>query len=66
MNDPDASDAIGSVILIVIIIALLFLGGFICYSKGYYKGQVHALTGNVKYELVVNPDSTRTWETIDK
>ena len=30
-------------------------------SKGYKCGQIHALTGRVKYHLVVKPDSTRIW-----
>jgi len=28
----------------------------------YRKGQIDALTGIIKYELVINPDSTRIWE----
>jgi len=28
----------------------------------YRDGQIDALNGIVKYELVVQPDSTRTWE----
>lgn len=33
---------------------------------GYRDGQVAALTGNVAYQLVVHPDSTKTWERIKK
>ena len=29
---------------------------------GYRQGQIDAVTGCVRYELVVHPDSTRTWE----
>ena len=28
----------------------------------YRKGQIDALTGIIKYELVINPDSTRIWK----
>jgi hypothetical protein len=34
------------------------------YMNGYEQGQVDALTGKIKYELVIQPDSTRTWEKI--
>lgn len=33
-------------------------------AKSYKQGQVDALTGKVKYELVVNADSTKTWEEV--
>lgn len=33
-------------------------------KTGYKQGQIHALTGHAKYELVINPDSTKTWEEI--
>jgi uncharacterized membrane protein YdjX (TVP38/TMEM64 family) len=33
---------------------------------GYKRGQIDALIGNIKYELVINPDSTRTWEKINE
>jgi len=29
---------------------------------GYKRGQIDAITGNIKYELVVHPDKTTTWE----
>jgi len=32
----------------------------------YKKGQIDALTGKIKYHLVVNSDSTKTWELIIK
>ena len=32
----------------------------------YKQGQVDALTGNVKYELVTQDDSTRVWKEIKK
>ncbi|MBE3139023.1 MAG: hypothetical protein IMZ53_00405 [Thermoplasmata archaeon] len=33
---------------------------------GYKYGQIDALTGKVKYQLVTNPDSTRVWMEIKK
>lgn len=32
----------------------------------YRDGQVDALTGHLKYHLVTQPDSTKTWEYIKK
>jgi hypothetical protein len=32
------------------------------YGRGYYHGQIDALTGKIEYKLIVNADSTRTWE----
>ena len=32
----------------------------------YKQGQIDALTGKIKYELKTNPDSTKTWEFIEK
>jgi uncharacterized membrane protein YGL010W len=31
-------------------------------GTGYKQGQVDALTGNIKYELVTQSDSTKIWE----
>lgn len=34
-----------------------------CWCENDYKnGQIDALTGKIKYELVVQADSTRVWE----
>lgn len=34
-------------------------------KTNYKQGQIDALTGNIKYELVINDDSTKTWEEIN-
>ena len=40
---------------------------FVIQKENPYKqGQVDALTGKIKYELKTNPDSTKTWEFIEK
>ena len=46
-----------------IIISYSF-GYFLGWQGQYEKGQIDALTGNIKYELLTQPDSTRTWEEI--
>lgn len=33
-------------------------------NKNYKEGQIDAFTGKIVYELVVQDDSTRTWEKI--
>lgn len=35
-------------------------------KESYKQGQVDALTGKIEYKLVVQPDSTKSWEKIDK
>lgn len=64
---------IGEVIKACIIIgfgimALLFI--YFMFSDiievNYKKGQIDALTGRIKYELVTKPDSTKVWEKIIK
>lgn len=35
-------------------------------KKTYKDGQIDALTGQIKYELVTNIDSTRTWKCIER
>lgn len=40
---------------------------FVIISNIEYKnGQVDAINGQIKYELVNHPDSTKTWERIKK
>lgn len=34
------------------------------HQDGVRKGQIQCLTGDVQYHLVMQPDSTRTWERI--
>lgn len=36
------------------------------YRDGYKQGQIDAYTGNWKYRLAVQPDSTKIWEKIIK
>lgn len=53
---------------LVVMMLMLFIIGVtigILYTTNYYKqGQIDALTGKIKYRLIVNPDSTRTWERV--
>lgn len=51
--------------LILAMVFVSLIGGYFTGSGiGYRDGQIDALTGNIKYELVTQPDSTRTWEEI--
>lgn len=52
-----------------ILIGIFVVVGIMIFSlevdeEAYKRGQVDALTGKVKYELVVNADSTKTWEEV--
>lgn len=49
--------------MIGIVVTLLI---FKYVADPYKQGQVDALTGNVKYELVTQDDSTRVWKEIKK
>lgn len=49
--------------MIGFVVALLF---FKYVMDPYKQGQVDALTGNVKYELVTQDDSTKVWKEIKK
>ena len=62
MND-DGFGAFFAGIFFGLIIGAMFVGFL---KPSYEDGQIDALTGNIRYELVVNADSTRTWEEINK
>jgi hypothetical protein len=51
-------------------LVLLTIFTYLVYNFGYYSGNkdgnIEALTNNPSYELVTNPDSTKTWELIIK
>ena len=49
-----------------ITIGILFVEYFIVspFSSSYKQGQIDALTGKIKYELVVKNDSTKVWKLI--
>ncbi len=49
--------------MIGIVVTLLI---FMYVVDPYKQGQVDALTGNVKYELVTQDDSTIVWKEIKK
>jgi len=55
-------DIIGVLFILLIAIGIGFAWG---HSVGYKDGQVASITGNVKYELITNSDSTKTWRRIN-
>lgn len=55
---------LGPLLFLIVSIAGFILA--ILVSDAYRVGQIDALTGKVKYHLVVKPDSTRVWEKIDE
>ena len=55
----------------IIVPAICFLIGvfwthFVMDKDVYKNGQVDALSGNIKYELVEHKDGTKTWEKIEE
>ncbi len=69
MDNNALAGVLGAVVggVITIILLFSFEEDTEFYKNGYEKGQIDALTGNVKYELVTQPDSTRVWvEIVDK
>ena len=57
-------------IYFVLVAGVLVISSLLWYSKGairgYKNGQVDALTGRIKYELVTNSDSSKSWYLITK
>lgn len=49
--------------MIGVVVTLLI---FMYVVDPYKQGQVDALTGNVKYELVTQDDSTKVWKEMKK
>ena len=50
---------------LVSILSFLF-GALALGTIEYKRGQIDALTGDIKYELVTSSDSTRVWKWIDE
>lgn len=61
MND-DLGPFLLFIVLGTILGVLLFAITQDIFGTTYKHGQIDALTGKIKYELVTNPDSTKTWE----
>jgi hypothetical protein len=52
-------------ILTIVFLTCIAVGiGAISKDIGYRRGQIDALTNNVRYKLVTMPDSTKVWERI--
>jgi hypothetical protein len=62
----DLADRFLTFMIGVLVGVLLLMGLETATERTYKDGQVKALTGKVEYKLVVNADSTRTWEYIKK
>lgn len=55
--------------ILCIILALFMLGTMIIivtalHDDGYKDGQIDAINGNIKYELVTKPDKSTEWDII--
>ena len=49
---------------IVLFIFLVVWNNITFEKKGYKQGQIDAINGNIKYELVEQPDRTTKWKEI--
>jgi len=51
-------------VVIGLLSGIVFMGTLLNMPKNdqYRQGQIDALTGKVHYELMMNADSTKTWE----
>ena len=57
VNNKDKEDYYCTIILLLIILFAVLI------SVIFYKqGQIDALSGNIKYELIENADKTREWK----
>ena len=52
--------------ILLLWIGLMFIFIIACYDDGYKKGQIDAINGNIKYELVTNPDKSTKWVRISE
>lgn len=53
---------LGMVVGAVIVVSIIATSPF--ERRGYKRGQIDALTGTVKYELIEHENKTKTWEWI--
>jgi ABC-type dipeptide/oligopeptide/nickel transport system permease subunit len=59
-----SNDGTAVVLGIICLIISLFAGLQSGFSSGYKRGQIDALSGKIKYELVQHDDKTVTWEEV--
>ena len=56
-------DIISGVLMLMLIIASIGITThYVGKEKGYKQGQIDAINGNLKYELITQPDGTTKWE----
>lgn len=60
----DVISMIIGMIIGMILITVLIVFVWDIPKCNYRKGQIDALTNKIEYHLVINEDSTRTWERI--
>ena len=58
-------DGIGGLIMAFLCVGSVALGIFIGKDVSYKQGQIDAINGIIKYELVTQPDSTKVWTDIE-
>ena len=59
----NTKNAVATIILMVVIAALGFgIGASLLGPHRYKQGQIDAINGIIKYELVVQPNGSMQWE----
>lgn len=65
MKINDIWYSIISILMTLLIIVCISIAIFIFIKAAYKDGQIDALTGNVKYELIENEKKEMYWKKID-
>jgi hypothetical protein len=47
--------------IVAVVVTISIAVGKDIYTAGYARGQIDALTGNIHYVLITEPDSTKRW-----
>ena len=64
MGNEQKRTPVSTTIPALIVISFMSGAFYLLIDKSYQDGQVDAINGVIKYELVTQPDSTRIWEKI--
>lgn len=61
MRIDDNIEKVSIVFIIIIFILIWSFGFYLGLNNGYKEGQIDAINGVIKYELVINKDKSMTW-----
>lgn len=66
-DETQVAHILGSLICVFLLVWLLFSANHFTEDDNmlYKQGQIDAMNGIIRYELVTQPDSTRVWQWIE-